>query len=151
MYSYPHPRPSVAVDIVLLKKSADQYQVLLIERAQDPFQGRFALPGGFVEIDESLEDAAQRELSEETGLGGIQLNQIHTFSDPDRDPRGRVISTAFGGLMEESDLQIPTAGSDASKASWFPLTNLPQLAFDHLKIIQVTIQKMNLPGLSEQP
>ena len=124
------------------------YQILLIERAQDPFQGRYALPGGFVEIDESLEDAAQRELSEETGLEGIQLIQIHTFSDPNRDPRGRVISTAFGGLMDESDLQLPSAGSDAADSKWFPLNELPDLAFDHLKIIQVAIQKMNLPGLS---
>ena len=124
------------------------YQILLIERAQDPFQGRYALPGGFVEIDESLEDAAQRELSEETGLEGIQLIQIHTFGDPDRDPCGRVISTAFGGLMDETDRQSPTAGSDAADTSWFPLNELPTLAFDHIKIIQVAIQKMNLPGLS---
>jgi 8-oxo-dGTP diphosphatase len=149
LYSYPHPRPSVAVDILLFRKSGDHYQILLVKRALDPYRGRYALPGGFVEIDESLEDAAKRELSEETGLGGIQLSQIHTFSDPDRDPRGRVISTAFGGLMNEADLQTLLAGSDAAEASWFPITELPQLAFDHLKIIQVTIQKMNLPGLSD--
>jgi 8-oxo-dGTP diphosphatase len=148
LYSYSHPRPAVAVDILLFRKSGDIYQILLIERAQEPFQGCYALPGGFVEIDESLEDAAERELLEETGLEGLQLIQIHTFSDPNRDPRGRVISTAFGGLMDESDLQLPSTGSDAADSKWFPLNELPDLAFDHLKIIQVAIQKMNLPGLS---
>ena len=122
---------------------------MLVQRAQEPFRGYYALPGGFVEMDESLEEAAQRELSEETRLAGIQLRQIHTFSDPNRDPRGRVISTAFGGLMNDTDLQTPLAGSDATDTGWFPLTDLPTLAFDHLKIIQVAIQKMNLPGLSE--
>jgi 8-oxo-dGTP diphosphatase len=137
------------VDIVLLRKEGDEYQVLLIQRAQEPYQGTFALPGGFVEIKESLEDAAQRELLEETGLDGVQLHQIRTFSDPNRDPRGRVISTAFAGLIIDLTPQIPSAGSDAAKVGWFSLSELPQLAFDHLKIIQVTIQKMNLPGLSE--
>ena len=149
MYSYPHPRPSVAVDIILFKKTGDQFQVLLVQRAQEPFRGCYALPGGFVEMNESLEDAAERELLEETNVGGIQLSQIQTFSEPDRDPRGRVITTAFGGVVNESDLQNPKAGSDAAQVNWYPLTDLPKLAFDHLKIIQVAIQKMDLPGLSK--
>ena len=144
MYSYPHPRPSVSVDIVIIRKVISEYQVLLIMRAQEPFQGCYALPGGFVDIEETLEDAAARELMEETGLKVERLHQIQTFSAVDRDPRGRVISTAFYGFVFNNDAQ-PIASSDATKVSWVSLEDLPELAFDHAQIIQATITKMDLP------
>jgi 8-oxo-dGTP diphosphatase len=144
LYSYQHPRPAVSVDIVLIRKSGEEYQVLLIKRAQDPYRGSFALPGGFVDIDETLEQAAARELFEETGLRDVELTQIHTFSDPDRDPRGRVISTAFCGFFLSK--VKPKAGSDAADLGWYYLSDLPELAFDHAQIIQLSIQKMNLFG-----
>ena len=144
MYTYSHPRPSIAVDIVIIRKVKSEYQVLLIMRAQEPYQGCYALPGGFVDIDETLEDAAARELLEETGIKVGHLHQVQTFSAVNRDPRGRVISTAFFGLVFNNDAQL-VAGSDASNVSWISLDNLPKLAFDHAKIIQLTISKMDFP------
>lgn len=144
MFSYTHPRPAVSVDIVIIRKVKSEYQVLLIIRAQEPYQGCYALPGGFVDIEETLEDAAARELLEETGLKVENLHQVQTFSAVNRDPRGRVISTAFFGLVFNNDAQ-PVAGSDASFTAWFPLDDLPDLAFDHAKIIQLSISKMDLP------
>ena len=146
MYTYQHPRPAVSVDIVLFQKNNANYRVLLIKRAQEPFRGSYALPGGFVEMEEDLESAAKRELEEETGVRDIQLTQIHTFSDPERDPRGRVISTAYGVVIdEESQLNIK-AGSDATDAVWFNLSDLPPLAFDHQLVIKVTAKKLNILG-----
>ena len=142
MYTYDYPRPSVTVDVAIIRPFGDDYQIFLIQRAQEPFQGKFALPGGFVEIDESLEEAAQRELFEETGIEKIQLTQIHTFSDPDRDPRGRVISTCFGCVLKAQDQINFRAGDDAADAGWFDLLDLPTLAFDHLLQIQVGITRL---------
>lgn len=142
MVTYKHPRPSVAVDIVLFKKMDQGTQVLLIRRAQQPFQGRYALPGGFIDMDESLREAAARELREETGLEGLALRQIQAFGAPDRDPRGRVISIAFGAYLprgREPDLQ---AGSDAADAGWYPVRDLPPLAFDHAVIIKEALQSL---------
>ncbi len=144
MYTYQHPRPAVSVDIVLFQKINKEYQVLLIKRAQDPFRGSYALPGGFVEMKESLEQGAERELWEETGVQNIQLTQIHTFSEPDRDPRGRVISTAYSAVIEEDDRIHIQAGSDAAEVDWFNLSDLPVLAFDHKLIIQISKDKLNL-------
>lgn len=144
MYTYHHPRPSVSVDIVIIRKLENDYQVLLIKRAQQPYQGCYALPGGFVDIEETLEDAAARELLEETGIIVENLIQIQTFSEVNRDPRGRVISTAFCGILLNNDTQ-PRAGSDALNVSWFSLEDLPELAFDHVKIIQLTLTKIDLP------
>ena len=144
MYTYSYPRPAVSVDIVLVQKKDRDFQVLLIKRAKPPFQGSYALPGGFVDQDETLEQAAQRELSEETGLQKINLMQIHTFSDPDRDPRGRVISTAFGAIIEDKCEGKTRAGSDALKLDWFNLSDLPHLAFDHEAIIKFSVEKMGL-------
>jgi 8-oxo-dGTP diphosphatase len=126
----------------------DEFDVLLIQRAQEPYKGLYALPGGFVDIQETLEEAAQRELKEETGLVIPQLTQIQTFSAPDRDPRGRVISTCFGGLIPSSSQVIPHAGSDAADIAWFPLNNLPQLAFDHNLMIQTAIERFLTPLLN---
>lgn len=144
MYTYQHPRPAVSVDIVLFQKKNEEYQVLLIKRAQDPFRGSYALPGGFVEMKESQEQAAERELREETGLQNIKLEQVHTFSDPNRDPRSRVISTAYSAVIENEGQIQPRAGSDAADVGWFYLSDLPVLAFDHDLIIHITVEKMNL-------
>ena len=144
MYTYQHPRPASTIDIVLFQRVQELYRVLLIKRSQEPFAGKYALPGGFVDINETLEEAAIRELMEETGLKNIRLVQIHTFSNPDRDPRERVISTAYSAVINDEYQYQLRAGSDAAEVEWIELSNLPHLAFDHNEIIQVAIDKMNL-------
>jgi 8-oxo-dGTP diphosphatase len=145
LYTYNHPRPSITVDVAIFRPFDGENQILLIQRAHDPFKGMFALPGGFMEINESLEEAAKRELFEETGIKDIQLTQIQTFSEPDRDPRGRVISTCFGCVVHDQDRFQFQAGSDAAAVSWFGLSDLPDLAFDHQVIIQTAIFKLLTP------
>jgi 8-oxo-dGTP diphosphatase len=135
-YTYEHPRPSVTVDIVVFHPRPNSLQVLLIQRAREPYQGYWALPGGFVEMHESLEATARRELQEETGLSVPSLEQLGAYGDPERDPRGRVISIAYMAVLPaEADSQVVGA-SDASRAAWFPINDLPPLAFDHNKILQ---------------
>ena len=146
MYTFHHPRPAVSVDIVLFQKNNDSCQVLLIKRAQKPFQGFYSLPGGFVDETETLESAAIRELKEETAIRDIQLTQIHTFSAPERDPRGRVISTAYGAVINQENQLHIRAGSDAADAGWFNLADLPPLAFDHELVISVAARKMKILG-----
>lgn len=141
-YCYEYPRPALSVDIVLLHRAADEIEVLLIKRAREPFEGAWAFPGGFVDKDESLEDAAARELAEETGLTGIQLEQIGAFGDPGRDPRGHTVSVVFAGLLEERAIVI--AGDDASEAMWHSALEPPKLAFDHSKILRIAIDRMLL-------
>lgn len=133
-YTYNYPKPSVTTDCILLKKSS-QTDILLIKRKHDPFMGKWALPGGFVEIDEDLEEGAKRELIEETGIDNIQIKQFKTYGKPGRDPRGRTISVVYSGYVEETENNIK-AGDDAVEVSWFDLGNLPELAFDHKKIIE---------------
>lgn len=130
MYTYQYPRPSVTVDAILISR---QHSVLLIERGRDPFKGKWALPGGFLDMDESLETACRRELEEETGLRVGAMKQFKAYGAVDRDPRGRTISVIFYTFQEEES--IPQAGDDAAKAQWFPLSQLPELAFDHQQII----------------
>ncbi len=129
-----YPRPSVTVDVVIFAGLADEPRVLLVRRKAPPFQGDWAIPGGFVEIGESLEQAAARELEEETGLRGIPLEQFAAFGDVDRDPRGRVISVAY--LARLTGPCEPRAGDDAAEARWWPLSALPPLAFDHARILE---------------
>ncbi len=135
----------VTVDIVLFQRALEQHRVLLIQRSGEPFQGRFALPGGFLDIKETLEEAAERELVEETGLKDIQLVQIHTFSAVDRDPRGRVISTAYGAVLDPAREYAAVSGSDAGAVGWFSLTDLPELAFDHEIIIRTARDQLLNP------
>jgi 8-oxo-dGTP diphosphatase len=133
MYTYKYPRPAITVDNVVLCREKDECFVLLIQRKNDPFKNLWALPGGFVDIDEPIEMAALRELKEETGITGIKISFLNYFDEPGRDPRGRTISMAFTRIIESrKKLQ---AASDAKKAEWFNLDNLPELAFDHKKII----------------
>ena len=142
MYTYKYPRPSVSVDVAIFRPFKEGYQILLILRAQAPYQGKYALPGGFINMDESLEEAARRELFEETGVKNLPLTQIQTFSDPERDPRGRVISTCFGCVLAGGDQIQIQAGDDAADVDWFGLNDLPALAFDHLLVIQTAFTKL---------
>lgn len=139
-YTYNYPKPSVTTDCIVLKSTSEQSKVLLIKRKHDPFIGKWALPGGFVEIDEDLMDGAIRELKEETGLRKIDLKQFGTYGKPGRDPRGRTISVVYYGFVQEGESYV-TAGDDAAEACWFDLKKLPLLAFDHGEIIHDFITK----------
>ncbi len=139
MYCYDYPRPSVTVDIVLLTDTFPRSQVLLIRRKNPPFKDLWALPGGFLEMDETLEESALRELYEETNISGVNLTQVGTFGHPERDPRGRVITVAYVGIIKSEQVEV-TAGSDASEVAWFSTLDLPQLAFDHSEIIQKALE-----------
>ncbi len=132
-FCYDYPRPAVTVDIVVVTKGAEP-RILLIRRKNEPFAGVWALPGGFVEMDETLETAARRELHEETSASVADLEQLATFGDPGRDPRGRTISVVYLARVSARDVQIKAA-DDAADAAWHPLADLPPLAFDHAQII----------------
>jgi 8-oxo-dGTP diphosphatase len=134
MFTYKYPRPALTVDNVILSKENNEWQVLLIQRKNEPFKNSWALPGGFVDDNEIIEKAALRELSEETGITGISLEFLCYFDDPIRDPRERTISMAFVGIVN-INIEIKAA-SDAKKAEWFKIDLLPKLAFDHAKIIE---------------
>jgi len=133
-YTYEYPRPAVTADIVLFSNEKTPTQVMLIRRKNPPFEGMWAFPGGFLEMDETLLACAHRELQEETGVIDIVLEPYLPFDTPDRDPRGRTISMVFVGFTNASAINA-TAASDASEVQWFSLNNLPSLAFDHDKII----------------
>jgi 8-oxo-dGTP diphosphatase len=136
-----YPRPSVTVDVIIFTLSEGDLQVLLIQRGHPPFEGMWAIPGGFVGIDESLEDAAQRELEEETGVHDVYLEQLYTFGDLGRDPRGRVITVTYFALMPADATQLH-AGQDASDARWWSVYGLPPLAFDHADILEYALQRL---------
>jgi 8-oxo-dGTP diphosphatase len=133
-HCYDYPRAALTVDCVVFGRDGMDLHVLLIRRASPPFEGRWALPGGYLELDETLEQAARRELREETGLELERLEQLRAFDAIDRDPRERVISVAHLAEVELAKHQ-PRGGDDASEAAWFPLAGLPDLAFDHARII----------------
>ena len=142
-YTYDYPRPAVSVDMVVFRNYNAGMQVLLIRRKHPPYQGMWALPGGFVEIDETLEQAAARELEEETGITGTELEQFHAFSNLDRDPRTRVITIVFYGMVSLEN-SAAKGGDDAEKAEWFRIDNLPPLGFDHRDIIMLVLRKAML-------
>ena len=132
----------VTVDAVVFRLAAGRTQVLLINRGHEPYKGKWAVPGGFIEIDEELEDAVARELQEETGLTGVRLEQMRTFGRCGRDPRGRQISIAFTGVATEGHDNI-RAGDDAAKAQWFDIEKLPEdLAFDHDEMVKCGIERL---------
>jgi 8-oxo-dGTP diphosphatase len=135
MFTYAYPRPAVSADIAVFRRQEGALQILLIKRKNEPFQGMWALPGGFMEIDETLEQAAHRELDEETGLTGIELEQFRTFSQVDRDPRTRIITTVFFGFADPENDEA-AGGDDAEEAQWYNVDSLPPLGFDHLTIIE---------------
>ena len=132
--------PAITVDVAIFTLRDDDLQVLLIQRKTPPFEGRWAIPGGFVEASESLEVAARRELREETGVRDVYLEQLYTFGDPKRDPRGRVVTVAYLALVA-APLAVQ-AGSDASDARWWPVAKLPKLAFDHTQILQYALKRL---------
>lgn len=134
MYTYPFPRPALTADVVIFGFDGNRLKVLLIQRNLEPYAGSWALPGGFLHEDETLEECALRELYEETHFRPDFLQQFHTFSTIDRDPRGRVVTVAFLGLMPVADVR---GGTDADDAQWFDLDKLPQLAFDHKDILTI--------------
>ena len=131
-YSYKYPRPAVTADCVVITKEAEP-KVLLIQRGADPYKGCWAFPGGFMNMDETTEQCAIRELEEETGLKVSTVRQIGAYSKVDRDPRGRTITVAYLAIIDKP-AQV-TGQDDAAKAEWFPLSALPELAFDHVDIM----------------
>lgn len=131
----------VAVDIVIFTIQSGELRVLLVKRGIPPFHGQFAIPGGFVLKDESLDQAALRELREETGVGEVYLEQLYSFGDPGRDPRGRVITVAYYALIS-ADRSPLVAGTDASDARWWAFRELPTLAFDHRKILDYALERL---------
>jgi len=143
-YTYEYPRPSVTVDLVIFTIADNDLKVLLIRRAAEPFKDRWALPGGFVEIDESLETAAARELQEEAGVTDVYLEQLYTFGEPQRDPRGRTISVAYFALTDAAGQRI-RAASDATDAQWhsvFSSRLKAKLAFDHKQILEYAVWRL---------
>lgn len=134
-------RPSVAVDLVVFTAVKDQLQVLLVQRKDWPFKGRWALPGGFVREHEGLMAAAQRELEEETGVSDVYLEQLRAFGDPDRDPRTRVITVAFYALILSERLKMQASG-DAGEVRWWSIYELPELAFDHDTILDLALTRL---------
>lgn len=131
----------LAVDCVVFGLDAENLKVMLVRRAIAPFQGEWALPGGFVRPDESLEETARRELQEETGITQIFWEQLYTFGAVNRDPRDRIVTVAYYALIN-LDTQIISAATDASEAQWFPVNNLPKLAFDHERIFQTAMRRL---------
>lgn len=141
MYSYKYPRPALTVDCVVFGLDEGDLKVLLIQRGIEPFEGKWALPGGFVSPEESLEAAAKRELKEETGVEDVFLEQLYTVGDVDRDPRERVITVAYYALVNLQDFDVH-ASTDASNAAWFEIDDLPELAFDHNMILQMALDRL---------
>jgi 8-oxo-dGTP diphosphatase len=131
----------VTVDIAIFTVRESSLQVLLVKRGVPPFEGQHAIPGGFLRQDESLEQAALRELYEETGVRNVFLEQLYTFGDPKRDPRGRIVTVAYYALIASDRLSL-VAGADAAEAQWFPMNAIPPLAFDHKQILDYAIERL---------
>lgn len=138
-YHYEYPHPAVATDCVIFGFDGININVLLIQRGIEPFKGRWALPGGFLKMDESADECARRELEEETSLKNAKMEQFHTFTDVNRDPRERVISIAYYALVRLSEVK---AGDDAAKAQWFAQEDIPSLAFDHEHILRTALNRL---------
>ncbi len=136
-----YERPSVTVDVLMMSLRQRDLQILLIKRAAWPYEGMWAIPGGFVNRDESLEFAAKRELQEETGVQDVYLEQLYTFGDPGRDPRTRVITVVYFALLDAERVQV-RAASDAADVSWFSVYELPPLAFDHAEIVEYALNRL---------
>lgn len=138
-FCYKYPRPSITVDAIIIAESFSMDMILLIQRKFGPFEGVWALPGGFVEMEETLMDACKRELFEETGIEDVELNQFFTFDAVDRDPRQRTISTVFYSRIPEV-IEV-NGGDDAARADWFPIISLPEMAFDHAEIVNKFVKE----------
>lgn len=140
-HTYEYPRAALTVDCVVFGLDDEELKVMLIQRGQEPFEGKWALPGGFVHVDETLEEAARRELEEETGLHKVYLEQLYTFGAVDRDPRERVVSVAYYALVKMSDHKVQAA-TDARDAAWFGVHDVASLAFDHAEILQMALERL---------
>lgn len=140
-YTYDFPRPAVTVDNLIFTFENRELKILLIQRRNEPFSGEWALPGGFVDINESLKDAALRELREETGIDNAYIEQVHTFGEVDRDPRGRTISISYYAFVKAYEVN-PVADSDAQALDWFSINELPDMAFDHYEIIRFATNQL---------
>ncbi len=147
-YTYEYPRPCVTVDVAMIRQSENGDEILLIQRANPPFEGMWALPGGFIDMEEDLVEAAIRELKEETGIVSTQLKQFKTYGAPGRDPRARTITVVYYGF--DSLNAPPTASDDAKNAQWFFLHNLPPMAFDHNKILHDLIEHLSIEKTKSQ-
>lgn len=139
MYCYKYPHPAVTSDCIVFNFEGDVISVLLIKRKNEPYKDCWAFPGGFINIDESAENAAVRELKEETGLDVAKIEQLKAYSNPERDPRERVITIAF---IAESKIKEVKGSDDAKEAKWFDISNLPPLAFDHEQILKDAIDRI---------
>ncbi len=136
-----YPKPSVTVDIVIFTIKDNDLKVLLVKRGIEPFKGKWAIPGGFVHLNESLEQAAERELKEETNVKEVYLEQLYSFGNVGRDPRGRVITIAYFALANSDKINLK-ATTDVSEARWFLVSKLPELAFDHKKIMDYALKRL---------
>ncbi|MGM0530211.1 MAG: NUDIX domain-containing protein [Bacteroidota bacterium] len=142
-YTYDYPRPAVTVDCLVFSRDNRNLRLILIQRDRPPFEKSWALPGGFVEIDEDLDEAAYRELKEETNISDLELRQFRAFGKPGRDPRGRTISIVYYGFADNEKTR-PKAGSDAKNVGWFDINDLPALAFDHDQIIEMAREELRV-------
>ena len=142
-YTYEYPRPALTVDAVVFRENQNELEVLLIQRKHYPFEGMWALPGGFVDMDETVEEAVVRELEEETNLVFSNLKQLHTFSELGRDPRGRTVSVTFYGITPFDKSNVK-GGDDASDAKWYDIKSIPALAFDHIEAIKMALSRLKL-------
>jgi 8-oxo-dGTP diphosphatase len=140
-HTYEYPRAALTVDCVVFGFDEGELKVLLIQRGLAPFKGKWALPGGFVRVEETIDEAARRELQEETGLTDVFLEQLYTFGAVDRDPRERVLSVAYYALVKLAE-HPATGATDASDAAWFPVAKPPALAFDHAQILQTALRRL---------
>ena len=134
-------KPSVTADIIIFTIQNQKLKVLLIKRGVEPFKNMFAIPGGFVKMNENLEQAAKRELEEETGVKEVYLEQLYTFGEVNRDPRGRVITVAYMALVNSENINLK-ASTDASEAQWFSTKKIPDLAFDHKNILNYSLKRL---------
>jgi len=141
VFTYEYARPALTVDCVIFGFDGKSLRILLIERGLEPYKGSWALPGGFVRMDETVEEAAIRELQEETNVKGVYLSQLSVFSEVERDPRGRVITVAFYALVKPSDHDV-IGGDDAASAQWFSLDDYPIPVFDHEQIIKAAYSQL---------
>jgi 8-oxo-dGTP diphosphatase len=140
-FTYEYARPCLTVDCVVFALDEEDLKVLLIQRDLEPFAGRWALPGGFVRMEETLEEAARRELEEETGATNVFLEQLYTFGDVRRDPRDRVVTVAYYALVKLSDHKV-RAATDSRDAAWFAMSDIPKLAFDHERILEAAYERL---------
>ena len=141
MYSYKYPHPAVTTDCVVFGFNGSGLSVLLIKRGIEPYQGSWAFPGGFLNMDETAEQGALRELQEETGVRDIYIEQLQAFTGVERDPRERVLTIAFLAFVHQDDYEV-LGGDDAAEARWFPVDELPPLAFDHAEIMRVALERL---------